>query len=201
LKPDIFYPRIAEIVTLPPVERHAQLAALHTDTLGNYLEAVRRITADDAQCLIDDTGDPRTVGQIVGHIAEWDRVSMFGAVDILLGMKNPRGVVDINGYEEPDGTRMDFESVDAFNAYQAEKHATWAWADIQALAIDTATTLYGLFTHPNLLHAQRLEDTPRKLLSLENGMTIPDVALGWHLWILVIEHMAVDHVAALGIKD
>jgi hypothetical protein len=201
MKPDSFYPRIAEIVTLPPVERHAQLVALHTETFGNYLDALRRITVEDARRMIDDTGDPRTVGQIVGHIAEWDRVSMFGAMDILLGMKNPRGVVDIRGYEEPNGTRMDFENVDAFNAYQAEKHATWAWDELQTLAIDTATTLYGLFTHPNLLHAQRLENTPRKPLSLENGMTIPDVALGWHLWILVIEHMAVDHVTALGIAE
>lgn len=201
LKPDIYYPRIAEIVTLPPEARHREFATLHGKVVDAYVEAVRRITADDAQRLIDDSGDPRTVAQIVGHIAEWDRMSMFSAMDILLGMKNPRGIVDTTGYEEPDGTRMDFEGVDAFNAYQAEKHATWAWDDIQTLALDTATTLYGLFTHPNLLHAERLENTPRRLLSLENGMTIPDVALGWHLWILVIEHMAVDHVAALGIKD
>ena len=201
MKPDTFYPRIAEIVTLIPVARHMQLVALHTDTLGNYLDAVRHLTADDAQRLVDDPGDPRTVGQIVGHIAEWDRVSMFGAMDMLLGMKNPRGVVDITGYEEPDGTRMDFESVDAFNAYQAEKHANWAWEDIQVLALDTAYILYELFTQPNLLNEQRLENTPRKPLTLENGSSIPDVALGWQLWILVIEHMAVDHVAALGIKE
>jgi hypothetical protein len=198
LKPDEFYPHIAEIVMLPPAERHVQMTALHTDVVRDYLDTLRRITADEAQRLIDDAGDPRTLGQIVGHIAEWDRLSMFGAADILLGIENPRGVVDVTGYEEPDGTRLDFESVDAFNAYQAEKHANRAWADIQALAIDTATTLHALFTHPALLHAQRLEQTPRRALKLENGMTVLDVALGWHLWILVIEHMAVDHVAALG---
>lgn len=201
MKPDDFYPRIAEIATLPPAERHIQLAALHGDVVRSYLDALRRITADEAQRLIDDAGDPRTVGQIVGHIAEWDRMSMFGAADILLGIENPRGVVDVTGYEEPDGTRLDFEGVDAFNAYQAKKHAAWAWEDIQALAVDTATTLHILFTHPALLHAQRLEQTPCRSLNLENGMTVANVALGWHLWILVIEHMAVDHVAALGIVD
>ncbi len=201
LKPDDFYPRIAEIVALPPEARHMQLAALHGEVVDVYVNAVRCITADEAQRLIEDAGDSRTLGQIVGHIAEWDRMSMFGAMDILLGMKNPRGVVDVTGYEEPDGTRMDFESVDTFNAYQAEKHANWVWEDIQRLALDTAYILYDLFTGTNLLHTQRLENTPRKPLTLENGTTIPDVALGWHLWILVIEHMAVDHVTALGIKD
>lgn len=124
---------------------------------------------------------------------------MLGALDILVGVDPPRTMIDLSGYVEPDGRRIDFDSVDAFNAYQAEKHSRWAWADLQALALDTSSTLHALFTHPALLNASRLESTRRALLKLDNSIMIPDVGLGWKLWFLVIEHMMVEHVQELGI--
>jgi len=199
LNPHPFYDTAAEIVQLPPPERHAQLAALHSRSLAAYQAVLRRLTEADSRQRLSSGDDARTVAQIVGHIAEWDRFSMLGALDILVGVDPPRTINDLSGYIEPDGRRIDFDSVDAFNAYQAEKHSRWAWADLQALALDTASTLHALFVHPALLHASRLEATRRAPLHLENGVTIPDVAVGWKLWILVIEHMMVDHVQELGI--
>ncbi|MBZ0300607.1 MAG: hypothetical protein K8J31_12735 [Anaerolineae bacterium] len=199
MKPYFFYARVIESLDLPPVERHACFADLHAEALRPYLDRVRALTAEEAQCPVNVGDDSRTVAQIVGHIAEWDRFSMLGAMDILLGGRHPRTATDLTGYIRLDGQVIDFETVDEFNAYQAEQHSAWAWDDLQALALDTASSLYALFTHPDLLHAARLERTESFEKRLDNGYLIDRIGMGWDLWLMVIEHLAVDHVDELGL--
>ncbi len=132
-------------------------------------------------------------------MAEWDRFSLLGVSDILVGLDVPRTIVNTSGYITLDGQVLDFATVDDFNAYQAEQHLNRAWADLQALAIETATTLHALFTQPHLLTSERLERTRNYRYELPDGTFIEPLRMGWHLWILTIEHMAVDHVREFGI--
>lgn len=201
MQPGTFYPYIVEISALPPQERHAAYAALHTRVLHPYLDAVRRITAEQAQQPVNMGDDTRTLAQLTGHMAEWDRFSLLGVSDMLIGLEVPRTIVNTNGYVALDGRVLDFATVDDFNAYQAEQHRSWAWGDLQALAIDTATTLHALFTQPHLLTAERLERTKNYHYTLPDGSLIEPLRMGWHLWILTIEHMAVDHVREFGIEE
>ncbi|MGH2522673.1 MAG: hypothetical protein ACRDH2_09250, partial [Anaerolineales bacterium] len=127
-----------------------------------------------------------------------DRFMTLSAGDILAGLEHPRMITSVEGYVEPDGQALHFDSIDAFNTYQADKHAAWDWARIQAMAIDAATTLHVLFTHPQLLSAGRLEKTRRYRKRLTNGVVLNDIAMGWNLWLTVLDHAAVEHAAELG---
>jgi hypothetical protein len=66
-----------------------------------------------------------------------------------------------------------------------------------SFAEDSASTLYTLFTHPQLLSAGRLEQTSPFWKRLQNGMVIQNITMGWNLWLTMIEHIAVEHAALL----
>lgn len=192
MKTDAFYQRIVKIATQPVYDRYGLLANFHTEIVMRYLDTVQEITKQDA---MEVSTDGRTLGQIVGHIAEWERFTISAAAEMMVGVEWPR-IMDLAGYMEPDGQLHDFSSVDEFNAYQAAKHATWSWKSIQDRAIYTATALHTLFTQPTLLSPDRLEQTRSYQWRLPNGLRL-SVPVGWYLWMVSLEHEAVAHNADL----
>jgi hypothetical protein len=139
------------------------------------------------------------VGQVVGHIAEWERFTILAVGEMIAGVRWPQ-IMNLSGYIETDGRVREFISVDAFNNYQATKHAAWSWEQIQDLAIYTATTLQVLLAHPTLVSWERLEQTRAYRWRLPNGESVT-VPCGWYLWMVTLEHEAVEHAVDLGIVD
>ena len=196
MKAEVFYQKIVAIAAQPPAERRISLVGLHTEVVTRYLNAVRTMTAQDAGRV---SSDNRTLGQVVGQIAEWERFSILAVGEIITGVRWPQ-IMNLSGYVEPDGQVCEFSSVDAFNDYQATKHAAWSWEQIQNLAIQTAAILSILFAHASLVSWERLEQTKAYRWPLPNEMSVM-VSCGWYLWMVVLEHEAVEHALDLGIVD
>lgn len=196
MKAEIFYQKIVAIAAQSPAERRLSLIGLHADVVIPYINAVRVITAQDA---VHISSDGRTLGQVVGHIAEWERFTVLAVGEIITGVRWPQ-IMAMSGYVEPDGQVREFTSVDAFNDYQANKHAAWSWVQIQELAIQTAAALQVLFAHPSLVSWERLEQTEAYCWRLPNEMSVT-VSCGWYLWMVTLEHEAVEHAVDLGIVD
>ncbi len=196
MQANAFYQRIIKIGTQPAYERYGLLAEFHTEATTAYLNTIQGMTKQEAM----RTGtDGRTVTQIVGHIAEWERFTILAAGEMAVGVQWPR-IMNLSGYLEPDGQVLNFTSVDGFNAYQATKHATWPWNQIQDLAIHTATALHALFTQPALLSPDCLERTRAYEWRLPNGIKLT-VPVGWYLWMVSIEHETVAHAPDLGLRE
>src|SRR5262245_272123 len=106
-----FYDQIGEIAALPPQERHGRFAAMHADVVTGYCAALQAIGAEGALRI---GPDGRSVAQVIGHIAEWDRFAILAAGEMLAGVTFPR-VIGNTGYIEPDGSERSFKSVDEFN--------------------------------------------------------------------------------------
>jgi hypothetical protein len=134
----------------------------------------------------------------VGHIAAWERNIIVAVGEILAGVKWPR-LMSRSGYIDPDGRTHDFPNIAAFNAYYAEQHAGQSWATIQAEALGTARTLGQLFRESKLITAERLEHTGLyQHYSLPTSVTLT-LPCGWFLWMITIEHEAVEHAADLAL--
>jgi hypothetical protein len=191
-----FYQRIIKIAAQPPYNRYGLLAEFHTEVVIRYLNIIQTMTEREAK---RTSADGRTIGQVVGHIAEWERFIILAAGEMVVGVQWPR-IMDLCGYMEPDGQLHDFASVDDFNDYQAAKHATWSWKSIQNQAIHAATALHTLFTQPALLSPELLEQTKNYQWSLPNGLRLT-VPAGWYLWMVSIEHEMIEHAADLGWKS
>jgi hypothetical protein len=200
MRPEVFYPRVMQAANQAPRERHMALLNLHSEILADYLQAVQRITTDKASQPVAMGQDQRTLAQIVGHIAAWDQFATLSAGDILAGVKHPRMITTVSGYVDTDGQVLDFEGVDAFNARQAEIDSPRSWEAIQTEAIRIAKTFYALFAHPDLLCAERLEQTKMHRKPFQNGETIQNIRMGWVLWLIELEHLAVEHAAELGLQ-
>ena len=130
------------------------------------------------------------------HIAEWDRYAILAAGEMLAGVAYPR-IINNGGYIEPDGGERAFEGVAEFNAYQAARHATWPWEDIRDLAVRSATALQALFAHPALLSPELIEQTSSYTFTLGDVLTLT-TPVGWYVWIITIEHEAIEHVDEVG---
>ncbi len=196
---DLFYESIVRIFELPPQERHQQLITLHSQVKNEYVAAIQRITAAAAERPVAVDGDQRTLAQVVAHITEWERFGILAAGDVLAGVQHPRTVTDVKGFVETDGRRIDFADVHEFNRHQAEKYSTWSWPQLQKQAIDTAEIFYELFAHPQLLTAERLEHTKPHRKRLANGQVIDNTTMGWCLWVIYLDHEAVEHAEELGL--
>lgn len=188
-----FYQRLIKIAARTPYERYGLLAEFHTDIVRSYLQTVRTLSPAE---VMRRSADGRTVGQVIGHIAEWERFTILAAAEMVAGIRWPR-IMSLSGYLEPDGRVLDFTSIDEFNAYQAAKHAAWSWPQLQDLALHTATALHALFTQPVLLSPDCLEQTQPYQWHLPSGirLTLP---AGWYLWMVSLEHEAVAHAPELG---
>lgn len=192
-----FYPYVMEAMTFPPEARHDRLLQLHARTLDDYRDVVHAFTADQVAQVVPDDG--RTLAQIVGHMAGWERFAVLAAGDILAGIEVPRMMRHLEGYLDVEGKSVAFRSVDEFNAYQAEQWGKLSWPQVRAQAVDVASTFYELLVHPSLLNAERLERTRPTPKRFANGERIEETTMGWSLWLIVLEHQAVDHAAALGL--
>jgi hypothetical protein len=188
-----FYQQIVRIAAQPPYERYGLLAEFHTNIAIRYLKTIREFKDKDAARI---GSDGRTIAQVVGHIAEWERFTILAAGELVAGITWPR-IMTLSGYQEPDGQILDFESEDEFNAYQAAKQAAWPWSRIQDLAIHTATALHTFFTQPALLSPESLERAGSYEWRLPNGIKLTTPA-GWYLWMVSLEHEAVDHAPDFG---
>ena len=197
MKADSFYQQVTEGAAQPPHERHKLFSELHSQVVIEYLATLRKITPDLANQVVAGGADHRTLTQVVGHIAAWEQFTILAAGDILAGVQHPRLVTSVDGFIDADGQTLNFPTIHAFNAYQAAKQAGWSWQQVLELAKHTATTLHLFFTHPLLLSAERLESTRSFRKRLENGTVINNVAMGWNLWITLLEHEAVEHAAEL----
>lgn len=192
-----FYDHVATAMAAPPQERHQHLLHLHAQALRSYQTVLHHLTADLVIRALPNHPDSRTIAQIIGHIVAWDRFAVLAAGDILAGIPHPRMITDLYGYRDTDGSVPTFATIDDFNAYHAHKYQSWSWPELQHCADDTATTLYSLFHHPQLLSASRLEQTKPFWKRLHNGTVIDNTTMGWHLWLTMIEHIAVEHAALL----
>ncbi len=189
---DAFYRQLVSIVRRSPLDRHILLSALHTEVLTHYLAVVRTISEQAAKRI---SSDGRTIGQMVAHIAEWERWTLVALGEIVAGVEWPQ-IMNLSGYVGPNGQTKDFASVDAFNAYQATTHATQPWAQIQNLTCDVATSLHLMFTQPQLVTPERLENTKTYKWHLPDGTELAMPA-GWYLWMVSLEHEGVEHIADL----
>ncbi len=176
-----------------PVIRHARMLAIHQDALDAYKEALRAVVGPEAGKPLLGTSDTRTISEIVAHIEAWDRFALMAAGDLLAGIRRPRMVVDLAGFVETDGTHVAFASIDAFNAYHAERARLGTWHELRERALRSATSFYALFEQPSLLNASRLEASDPHWKRLQNGVVLERVPMGWHLWLTMIEHIAVEH--------
>jgi hypothetical protein len=113
-----------------PADRRLQLVALHAEVTRRYLIALKGITAERAA---QSSADGRTIAQVVGHIAEWERFFLIAAGEVLPAVKRPR-LMRLSGYRTPDGGAKDLESLDAFGTYQAGRQASLPWYELTGAA-------------------------------------------------------------------
>jgi hypothetical protein len=183
-----FYEKLRAAVSASGDERHRLLSDLHNDVLLQYLETVRAI---NEQRSTQVCGDGRTLGQIVGHIAEWERFTIQSLGQIITGVRWP-GIMKLTGYVDFDGSVMDFASVSEFNVHQAAKHASWPWRRIREMALRSAQDLRALLACESLLSSERLDATDPYEYELRDGSRLR-VPAGWYLWLVSLEHSAVEH--------
>jgi hypothetical protein len=197
MRADVFDQIMIDFFARPPTQRHAALVHFHARIVNDYVTALDRISADQAAQSFATEGDPRTLADVVGHISAWERFGILAASDILIGRDHPRSVTDVHGFVDRDGSMHDFTDVHAFNAFHSQKNTRRPWSDIQQEARTTAESLYALFSHPQLLTAARLENTKPHRKRLRTGQVLENTTMGWCLWVIYLDHEAVEHAVEL----
>jgi len=192
MQADLFYPRIQQAVVLDPDERHQAFSALHSEILLEYTTSVAAIPPERAE---STSTDGRSIKLVVGHIMEWDRFLIQAAGELLSGVQDPQ-LMSLKGFHHLEGMTQDFESIDGFNAFHAAGQAGLSWERIQSRAIACAHIIHRLFSTPGLLDASLLDATAPVTLSFIGGVKLKS-SVGWQLWIMVMEHEGVEHIADL----
>jgi len=192
MQADDFYSRYASRLTLPPDERHAGLCALHAATLAEYTGWLRAITPETAR---STSSDGRSIALVVGHIAAWDRFMLQACGEMLSGAAWP-GFMDLCGYLDESGERRDFESIDAFNAFHADVQRDRPWEQVRSEALDRAAAARSIFAELGLLTPERLDRTRQTEWGLTGGRRA-HAAVGWQIWMIILEHEVVEHAADL----
>ncbi|MHA2250077.1 MAG: hypothetical protein ACXAD7_06935 [Candidatus Kariarchaeaceae archaeon] len=186
-----FEDEIRKIRNLKPEERYLKMVKLHEGVSKNYINAIKSISEDQS---VKISMDGRTVAQVIGHIAEWERFIFQSLGEVISGVKTPRFYA-FQGYVETDGSVHDFTSVDEFNAHQTEKYKSIPWTTVQEFAIYISQILYELFSKTDLINPILLENTT----PLKNKEGIPVTTMGWQLWVIALEHGTFEHGSVLGI--
>jgi len=192
MQSDLFYSRIQQAVPLDTVRRHQAFSAIHAEILSEYTGAVSSISSALAE---STSHDGRSLKLVVGHIMEWDRFMIQAAGELLSGVLDPQ-MMSLKGFHHLQGMTQDFESIDGFNAFHAAEQEGQAWAQIQSRAVACAGILHRLFTTPGLLDGALLDATAPVTLSFKGGIKMKSNT-GWQLWIIVMEHEGVEHIADL----
>ncbi len=194
MKPEQFYPKIFALSNMPANIRVKGMNRIHSDYLAAYLSAIYAIDSEKASQICPDG---RTIAQIVAHIAEWERYIIQSMGDIISGVRKPF-VLTLKGYRDIDGTRVDFDTIDEFNDFQAQKYQNTPWSEIKPLAIHTASALQGIFSQPVVLPFDLMEKTEPYNWHVPGGSLV-SIPVAWYLWIVVLEHEVVDHAQELGL--
>ncbi len=195
MNPDAFYAKVLAISNQPADRRVKGMNRLHLECMDVFLKAIQRI---DDQSAAKVCSDGRTLTQIVGHIAEWDRFTTLAIGEITAGILEPQ-IMQLKGFMEPDGKILSFKNVNDFNAYQAEKYKNAKWSDVRTLASRMAVALQGIFSQPAILPYDLLEATSPYRWKLAGGSLI-SLPVAWYLWIVTLEHEVVEHASDLMIK-
>ena len=187
-----FITEVRRIFALAPDARFSAMSDLHQRVHAAYTQSVRAITPDQAAL---SSSDGRLLSQVVGHIMEWERYTLFCLGPLLSGVKT-RKMLWKNGYVDHAGEPYNFGSLDAFNAFQAERQAAVSWQVLQADALRMADTLMNLLAKPGLLTSALLENTEPISPELYDGKRLP-IPCGWFLWYVILDHEAVEHARDL----
>ncbi len=193
MNPDDFYQMVHLAFMLPPGPRHRGMLKLQEQIHAGYSRAVGAI---DTQRAAQTSSDGRTILQVVGHIAEWDRWMLLGAAEMLSGASSPQ-MMRLQGYVDAAGQAHNFNSIGEFNAVMAQQQAGIPWEAVQPLALRMASALYTLFSHPLLLGPAVLEQGEPEQVKFPSGKSIT-VPVGWALWYITLEHEGVEHAGDLG---
>lgn len=183
-----FITEIRRIFQLAPEERKVEMTAFHRKVCDDYCKAVKGITPERAETI---SSDGRLVKQVVGHIMEWDRFTLICLGKLLSGVKT-RKLLWKNGYVDASGEPYNFGSLEAFNAFQAERQASMSWSEIQMNAVSVASNLLTLLSTPFLITPALLEDTITISPELYDGQRLP-IPSGWFLWYVILDHEAIEH--------
>lgn len=188
---DIWYRDLIKIAKIPNTKkRYKSLVQLHQATLDFYLSTVQAITSETAA---SPSSDGRPISLVVAHIMAWEewQAQIFGDSN---GNERLQKQMRLKGYYDSDsGTTVDFKNVDDFNGYSAKRYVDKPWSKIQQKAVDTALLLQSFFLPiPKSDWIDFLERTPE-----HNWKIIPGIVLsipsGWYLWMVSLEHEAVEH--------
>jgi len=190
--PDIFYPWLSRTMNRPMADRHAALVRAHAGLVQDYQACLSRIDEAAAVAVVQ-AGRKRA--QVVGHFAAWDRYVLQAVGEILSGCETPR-IMRLEGFLDPEGEARDFASVDAFNAAQTDEMAAWPWDSVRRLAEGCAVRLAALLATSDLPIAEALESTGWHAWNLPTGERL-EVRVGWYLWGVTLEHLALEHVTEL----
>ena len=187
-----FITEIRRIFQLPPEPRFEAMSAFHQRVHTDYCQSVKAITLERAESV---SSDGRLIKQVVGHIMQWDRFTLISLGQLMSGVKS-RKILWKNGYVDQAGAPYNFGTIDAFNAFQAERQLSIPWSEIQADAIGMATTLANLLSIPAIITPAQLEDTEAISPELYDGQRFP-IPCGWFLWYIILDHQAVEHACDL----
>jgi hypothetical protein len=186
---------ISDLLNLPPKARHRKMADRHTAFLQEYARLLLSVSDERAEEMPGSEG--RSLTQLVGLQAAWDRFRLAGAMDLLLGVYPPRSLQEMRGYVDLDGRKLEFISVDEFIRYQAEQQADWTWAQAREFGLQSAGSLQAFFTHPHLLSVQVLEAAPPAPCELPGGRHTDALPMGWCFWITSLRQYLVEHKTRL----
>jgi hypothetical protein len=185
---EAWYTNLVGIAGLPPAARYNALTELHADTISKYLSQINSITDSRA---LQRSSDGRTIKDVVAHIMAWEDWQIQNLTDPDIKSRLEEGV-DLKGYRNEDGARMDFKNDDEFNAYVTDRYKTVSWNQIKTGAVQTALKLQSLFPKKALAGwIDFLESTPLYPWKLPNT-TLP-VPTGWFVWMISLEHEAIEH--------
>jgi hypothetical protein len=188
----VFVKEIRRIFVLAPAARFDAMSAFHCTIHAEYTRVVKEITLERAASI---SSDGRLVSQVVGHIMEWERYTLFCLGQLLSGVKS-RKILWKNGYVDNAGEPFNFGTLDAFNAFQAEKQCNIFWTELKVAAIRMADTLVSLLATPAIITPALLEDTETISPELYDGQRLP-IPCGWFLWYVILDHEAVEHARDL----
>lgn len=186
-----WYERLLDIASETDTnKRYAHLVQLHRETLDFYLPAIQALTEEDAS---RQSSDGRSVSCVVAHIMAWEDWQVQVFTDSNKDERLRQQMKLKNYFDSEAGKFVDFKDVDDFNAYQAVKYSRWSWADIQQKAVDTALELQSMFPpNPSPEWIDFLESTPIHVWKVLPNRTLT-VPAGWYLWMVSLEHEAVEH--------
>lgn len=190
LQAGTWYSNLIEMAKKPDIrQRYDSLVQLHQQTLDFYIPTIRTITPETAAS--SRGGRPRSL--VVAHIMGWEewQVQIFSDPN---RDERLRKQMKLQEYYDVEAVKMvDFKNIDDFNAYNAQRYAGKPWEEVQKKAIDTALQLQSFFPPtPDQSWIDFLENTPEHNWKIIPGTTLT-IPSGWYLWMVSLEHEAVEH--------